>query len=204
MVIRNPIIVPPVVNIIISGIYFCQFHFLKTWICGKFALFLDFMRKTDRILSNISIVSSPLDGGSSELYISLYLIFMDTFLDNPPTFDYTELDEKVQDIIDRVTTYMPKVNRSIIKTEIERAYLYARQAHEGQFRNSGEPYIAHPIETACIILSLKPDLTTIQACLLHDVAEDTSFTIDDIRGVFGEEVAHICEGLCKVSKLKYR
>ena len=98
--------------------------------------------------------------------------------------DYSKIDAQVRSIITAVSRYMPRVDPSVIAAEIMRAYHYARNAHEGQFRKSGDPYISHPVEAILIMLSLRPDLTTIQACLLHDVAEDTSRTIDDIRAEF--------------------
>lgn len=71
-------------------------------------------------------------------------------------------------------------------------------------RKSGDPYIIHPVLSAEILLELSPDITSIQACLLHDVIEDTDRTVEDIERVFGHEVAHICDGLSKLSVIRYR
>lgn len=118
--------------------------------------------------------------------------------------DYTTIDMCVESIIDRVSVYMTSVNREVISEAIYKAYLYAREAHEGQFRKSGDPYIIHPVEATKELLILKPDLTTIQSCLLHDVPEDTPRTVEDIRSVFGDDVAYITSGMEKLSHLRYR
>ena len=72
---------------------------------------------------------------------------------------------------------------------------FAARAHEGQRRKSGEPYIIHPIEVACVLAELKLDSETIIAALLHDVVEDTDRTLDDIRAEFGDAVASIVSGV---------
>ena len=83
---------------------------------------------------------------------------------------------------------------------IERAYRFARRAHAGVRRRSGEPYIMHPIAVAKIVISeLGLGSTSICAALLHDVVEDTEYTRDDIAATFGEKIASIVEGLTKIS-----
>ena len=69
---------------------------------------------------------------------------------------------------------MKKLDKTYIHTEIWRAYIYSRDAHEGQFRHSGDPYIIHPVEACELLLNIKPDISTIQSCFLHDVIEDLS------------------------------
>ncbi len=89
------------------------------------------------------------------------------------------------------------------KSELEqfnKAIYVAEKAHEGQFRVSGEPYIIHPFAVTEILLDCKADIITLVAALLHDVVEDTPYTIEDIRSTFGEKVATIVEGLTKVDK----
>ncbi|PEY30618.1 GTP pyrophosphokinase [Bacillus cereus] len=89
------------------------------------------------------------------------------------------------------------------KSELERlntAIYVAEKAHEGQFRISGEPYITHPFAVTEILLDCKADIITLVAALLHDVVEDTNYTIEEIRDTFGEKVADIVEGLTKVDK----
>ncbi|MDE5874837.1 MAG: HD domain-containing protein, partial [Muribaculaceae bacterium] len=83
---------------------------------------------------------------------------------------------------------------------IERAYRFAKEAHRGVRRRSGEPYILHPIAVAQIVISeLGLGSTSICAALLHDVVEDTEFTLDDIRNAFGPKIAEIVDGLTKIS-----
>lgn len=118
--------------------------------------------------------------------------------------DYTKVDIIVEEIIDTVAEYMTGVSREVVKEEIEKAYHFARDAHEGQMRKSGDPYIIHPAEAARIITILKPDLVTIQSCFLHDVPEDTPVTVEEIEAVFGPDVAHIVSGMEKLSKVRYR
>ncbi|HWR15832.1 MAG TPA: bifunctional (p)ppGpp synthetase/guanosine-3',5'-bis(diphosphate) 3'-pyrophosphohydrolase [Terriglobales bacterium] len=86
---------------------------------------------------------------------------------------------------------------------IERAYEYALQHHEGQSRASGEPYVVHPIGVAAILADMKLDPNAIAAGLLHDLVEDTSVTIVDIRKEFGEQVAHLVEGVTKIGKINF-
>jgi guanosine-3',5'-bis(diphosphate) 3'-pyrophosphohydrolase len=83
-------------------------------------------------------------------------------------------------------------------------YVFARDAHGEQTRKSGEPYITHPLEAAKLLLLVKPDIVSIQSCILHDVIEDTPKTYTDIEKIFGTDVAHICEWLSKLSAIKYR
>jgi len=85
-----------------------------------------------------------------------------------------------------------------------RAYEFAKKAHEGTKRNSGEPYIQHPLETTKILLDLRPDEDSIIAALLHDVLEDTPTTVDDIRKNFKEGVVPLLKGLEKLGKIYYQ
>lgn len=87
---------------------------------------------------------------------------------------------------------------------LKQAYLVARDAHEGQTRSSGEPYITHPVAVACILAGMKLDHETLMAALLHDVIEDTAVTYQEIEQLFGESVAELVEGVSKLDKLKFR
>jgi len=87
---------------------------------------------------------------------------------------------------------------------VDRAYEFARDAHKGQTRYSGDPYIIHPVGATALLLRLKPDLASIQACLLHDVTEDTEATREDIEKHFGEEVADLVQGMDKLSVVKLK
>lgn len=88
--------------------------------------------------------------------------------------------------------------------EISRAYALARDAHAGQTRSSGEPYITHPIAVASIVLSMRLDHHSVMAALMHDVLEDTQVSRDDMVAAFGEEVTHIVDGVSKLNHLKFR
>ncbi|BDR33060.1 TPA: bifunctional GTP diphosphokinase/guanosine-3',5'-bis pyrophosphate 3'-pyrophosphohydrolase [Photobacterium damselae] len=87
---------------------------------------------------------------------------------------------------------------------LRQAYLVARDAHEGQTRSSGEPYIIHPIAVARILAEMRLDYETLMAALLHDVIEDTEVTKDDLATRFGDTVAELVDGVSKLDKLKFR
>ena len=86
---------------------------------------------------------------------------------------------------------------------IEKAYKLAEKAHEGQFRKSGESYIHHPLAVALILADLKLDYYCIVAAILHDCIEDTSVTKEDVEQDFGSQVAHIVEGVSKLTNLEF-
>ncbi len=88
--------------------------------------------------------------------------------------------------------------------EIDRAHAFSERAHGDERRLSGEPYMVHPVGTLHHLLSLKPDLATVQACLLHDVLEDTAVTQAEILSEFGEEVARLVEGCRTLSLVKMK
>ncbi len=88
--------------------------------------------------------------------------------------------------------------------QIMRALAFAQQAHRGQSRASGDPYVAHPLAVATILADLKMDAPTIVAALLHDVVEDTAYTLDDIEERFGSEVAQLVDGVTKLDRLEER
>ena len=83
------------------------------------------------------------------------------------------------------------------------AYRLSKNAHEGQKRSSGEDYITHPVSVACIAAQFHLDTSSIQAALLHDVVEDTSVTIDEIKEKFNPQVAKLVEGLSKLDKINF-
>lgn len=85
-------------------------------------------------------------------------------------------------------------------SKIISAYEFAEKAHDGQKRSSGEPYITHPVSVAFILLDLGMDTDTICAGMLHDVVEDTPYTLEDIRKSFGQDVAMLVDGVTKLSK----
>lgn len=87
--------------------------------------------------------------------------------------------------------------------KVEQAYIFARDAHEGQKRSSGDPYITHPVAVARILSEIHLDHQTIMAALLHDVIEDTQATREDLAERFGESVAELVEGVSKLTKIKF-
>ncbi len=107
------------------------------------------------------------------------------------------LFESLNQLIEK---YLPEEQISRLK----QAYLVARDAHEGQTRSSGEPYITHPVAVACILAGMKLDHETLMAALLHDVIEDTPATYHDIERLFGASVAELVEGVSKLDKLTFR
>lgn len=106
----------------------------------------------------------------------------------------------INDIIKGAKKYLPNVNEE----RILKAYKFAEKAHDGQKRENGTPYIQHPLETAMILLDLKPDKDSIVAALLHDVLEDTSVTAEDIRAEFDERIVTLLKGLEKLGKIYYQ
>ena len=96
--------------------------------------------------------------------------------------DYTYSEKLLEEIIQIVESYME--TSQDIRSIITETYIFARDAHEGQLRKSGEPYITHPLEAVKLLLTLKPDLISIQSCILHDVIEDTLKTKADIEERF--------------------
>ena len=86
---------------------------------------------------------------------------------------------------------------------VQKALFYAVDRHRGQFRQSGEPYIIHPIQVAGILAKLKLDAVSVACGFLHDVVEDTAATLDDLEGEFGHDVRVIVDGVTKLGKVKY-
>jgi GTP pyrophosphokinase len=106
---------------------------------------------------------------------------------------------KFRELMKRIQENRPHDDLTIVK----KAYDYSLKHHEGQTRASGEPYLVHPLEVALVLAEMKMDPVAISAGLLHDSVEDTSVTIVDIRKEFGEQVAHIVEGVTKISKIDF-
>ena len=106
---------------------------------------------------------------------------------------------KFRDLMKRMQANRPTDDLELVKT----AYDYSMKHHAGQSRASGEPYLVHPLEVALVLSEMKMDPVAVAAGLLHDSVEDTSVTIVDIRKEFGEQVAHIVEGVTKISKIDF-
>ena len=104
----------------------------------------------------------------------------------------------IESIISAVKNYQPDADTAMI----ERAYLVAKEGHQTQKRASGEPYINHPLNVAAILTELQLDDTTIAAAILHDVVEDTLFTLEEIKDMFGEEMALLIDGVTKIGQFQ--
>ncbi len=106
---------------------------------------------------------------------------------------------RFRDLLRKIRAYRPNDDLALVK----KAYEFSLQHHKGQTRASGEPYLVHPLEVAGVLAEMQLDTTAIAAGLLHDAVEDTSVTIEDIGKEFGEQVAHIVEGVTKISKIDF-
>ncbi|MEV8268244.1 bifunctional (p)ppGpp synthetase/guanosine-3',5'-bis(diphosphate) 3'-pyrophosphohydrolase [Microbacterium sp. NPDC076911] len=117
----------------------------------------------------------------------------------PRIFSRSARRDDVEQLLRTVRTHHPKGDLSII----ERAYSVAERAHTGQKRQSGEPYITHPLAVAQILADLGLGPKAIAAALLHDTVEDTSYGLDELTAEFGDEVAMLVDGVTKLDKVKY-
>ena len=106
---------------------------------------------------------------------------------------------RFRDLLRKIRSYRPNDDLTLVK----KAYEFSSRHHQGQTRASGEPYLVHPLEVASVLADMRLDTTAIASGLLHDAVEDTSVTVDDIRTEFGEQVAHIVEGVTKISKIDF-
>jgi len=102
------------------------------------------------------------------------------------------------ELVERVLSYDPDADEALLN----RAYVYTVQKHGTQLRASGDPYFSHPVEVAGLMTDLQLDQETIITALLHDTVEDTLATIEDIEGNFGAEIAHLVDGVTKLSKIE--
>ena len=115
------------------------------------------------------------------------------------TADFVEPEVLYDELVGRIRKYHPNADISMI----EKAYQVANAAHKGQCRKSGEPYIIHPLCVAIILADLELDKETIVAGILHDVAEDTVMTVEEIAQEFSDEVALLVDGVTKLGQLSY-
>jgi GTP pyrophosphokinase len=106
---------------------------------------------------------------------------------------------RFEDLIDKVRTSNPDADTELLR----RAYVFSAYEHKGQVRRSGEPYLVHPLEVADLLADQRLDVVAVAAGLLHDIVEDTPNSIEKIRELFGEEVAHVVEGVTKLSGLQF-
>ena len=106
----------------------------------------------------------------------------------------------IEDIVNQINTYQPDAPLALV----DKAYDVACQAHHGQFRVSGEAYICHPLGVAKVLADLQIDAITISAALLHDVAEDTDVTLEELERQFNKEIAFLVDGVTKLSRFEYK
>lgn len=106
----------------------------------------------------------------------------------------------IDQLLDRLQAYQPDVDLGMVR----KAYEFSARAHEGQMRQSGEPYVKHPVAVAGVLTSLKTDVTAVVAALLHDTLEDTVATADELQREFGKEVVHLVDGVTKIGKITFK
>src|SRR5712664_532162 len=106
---------------------------------------------------------------------------------------------RFEDLLEKVRAYSPDADVELLR----RAYVFSAYEHRGQVRHSGEPYLIHPLAVADLLADMRLDAVAIAAGLLHDVVEDTLTTIDRIKELFGPEVAHVVEGVTKISVIPF-
>ncbi|MGE0815145.1 MAG: bifunctional (p)ppGpp synthetase/guanosine-3',5'-bis(diphosphate) 3'-pyrophosphohydrolase [Vicinamibacterales bacterium] len=106
---------------------------------------------------------------------------------------------RFEDLLGKVRAYSPEGDLELLR----RAYVFSAMAHKGQVRHSGEPYLVHPLEVADILADQRLDVVCVSSGLLHDVVEDTLTTVERISELFGTDIAHIVEGLTKISAIPF-
>jgi GTP diphosphokinase / guanosine-3',5'-bis(diphosphate) 3'-diphosphatase len=106
---------------------------------------------------------------------------------------------KFRDLLKKIKRNRPNEDLTLLR----QAYRFSAHHHMPQVRRSGGPYLAHPLEVAHILADLRMDVPTIATALLHDIVEDTGVTIEEVRRNFGEEIAHLVEGVTKISRLEF-
>ncbi|TJY41600.1 bifunctional (p)ppGpp synthetase/guanosine-3',5'-bis(diphosphate) 3'-pyrophosphohydrolase [Cohnella pontilimi] len=106
----------------------------------------------------------------------------------------------IEQLLEKASSYMKEQDLKRIRD----AYEFAEEAHRGQTRKSGEPYILHPVAVAEIMANMQMDVVTIEAALLHDVVEDTNVTLEDLAARFGETLAGLVDGLTKLERIQFQ
>jgi GTP pyrophosphokinase len=112
--------------------------------------------------------------------------------------------ERHQDLVDELLAEVEAYKQDVDRDLLARAFDFAAKAHEGQMRASGQEFIYHPWGVAKILATLQLDEPTLAAALLHDVVEDTSTDIEDVRSEFGDEIANLVEGVTKLTRVKFQ
>ncbi len=106
---------------------------------------------------------------------------------------------RFETLLEKVRSYSPEADLELLR----RAYVFSALEHKGQIRHSGEPYLVHPLEVADFLAEMKLDVAAVAAGLLHDVVEDTLTTPERIEELFGDEIAHIVEGVTKIGAIPF-
>src|ERR671914_2432839 len=106
---------------------------------------------------------------------------------------------RFEDLVEKVRASNPEADVELLR----RAYVFSAFEHKGQVRHSGEPYLIHPLAVADFLADMRLDVVAVAAGLLHDVVEDTLATIERIQELFGPEVAHVVEGVTKISAIRF-
>jgi len=145
---------------------------------------------------------SPADARSSEAPVLEAPELEPPHLEPPshePSAQQNAIRARFESLLQRVQANRPAEDVSLIR----KAWEFCVQHHDGQMRASGEPYIIHPLEVAEVLAEMKMDATAIAAGLLHDAVEDTPATSEEIEAGFGDQVAHIVEGVTKIDKIQF-
>jgi GTP diphosphokinase / guanosine-3',5'-bis(diphosphate) 3'-diphosphatase len=116
----------------------------------------------------------------------------------------TDMDEAPRLLISDLLTYLESYLSPEQVREVYRAYLFGAEAHQGQMRQSGEPYIYHPIAVARILAEMRMDHKCLMAAVLHDVIEDTPFAREQLANLFGEEIADLVDGVSKLTAIDFK
>jgi GTP diphosphokinase / guanosine-3',5'-bis(diphosphate) 3'-diphosphatase len=115
----------------------------------------------------------------------------------PP--DESPVDKLYTELVAKVREVRPRDDLA----PLERAFRFASEKHKLQTRDSGDPYMVHPLMVAHLLADMRMDQVSLETGLLHDVVEDTSVTVEDVRKNFGEDVARCVDGVTKLSKLDF-
>ncbi len=139
----------------------------------------------------------PAEDSSTREFPAQTVVPSSTTLSRPT--DEHSIDARIQVLLKQAQANRPNEDISLIR----KAWEFCVSHHKGQMRASGEPYIVHPLEVAEVLVEMKLDATAVAAALLHDAVEDTPATSEEIGDKFGDQVAHIVEGVTKIDKIQF-
>lgn len=161
-------------------------------------------RETERQeLMDRTLNEEPIHTDASASSLAEFLLHQEEYIEaQKKQKDYgEEIRRAYQELIDTVSGYMHDKDKL---DAIQEAFELAHKAHAEQIRATGEPYIIHPLSVAYILAEMEMDVQGIIAALLHDVVEDTEYTLEDIRMMFGDDVAFLVDGVTKLSQFHYK